>query len=311
MVHYVTETLGQQNSISVAPKRYLIRSVRDPRVLATALSEDRPLAAYALGHLEHDLLNTAVFYIADGPKGKGVVMHAHGMGVTTAVIGAPDAINAIISIHPGPRRSYLSTATPEHLPFLQRWFRIENKLSMLRMSTTRLTFEPVNGSVRRLSGLDVELLNKLYASEGGPSFFRAETINRAVYFGAFYDRELVAAAGSHIVAPNFSIGVVGNVFTSPSYRGHGLATLTTSSVTETLLSQGCSDVVLTVDPNNEPAIHAYRRLGYEFGSEVVEAQLRRTDILGIGPTLRRRAALLRGRSLEPPGTEVVSGLINP
>lgn len=299
-----------QNSGSTTPQHYRIRSVRDPRVLATALSDDRPLAAYALGHLERDLLHTAVFYISDGPKGKGVVMHAHGMGVTTAVIGAPEAIDAIISIHPGPRRSYLSTATPEHLPFLQRRFRIEKKLSMRRMSTTRLTFDPVNGSVQRLTGLDVELLNELYRSEGGPSFFRADTIDRAVYFGVFDNRQLVAAAGSHVVAPNLSIGVVGNVVTSPRYRGQGLATLTTSSVTETLLSQGCSDVVLTVDPNNAPAVNAYHRLGYEFGSEVIEAQLRRTDILGIGPTLRRRAALLRGRGLEPPGTAVVSRLIN-
>ena len=131
MVHYVTDTLKRQhNRFSVTSERYLIRSVHDPRILATALSEDRPLAAYALGHLEHDLLNTAVFYIADGPQGKGIVMHAYGMGVTTAVIGAPEAIDAIISIHPGPRRSYLSTATPEHLPFLRRRFRIKNKLSI-------------------------------------------------------------------------------------------------------------------------------------------------------------------------------------
>jgi ribosomal protein S18 acetylase RimI-like enzyme len=302
----VTDTLERQRtSGGAASQDYHVRSVRDPRIIEAALSEDRPLAAYALGHLERDLLDTADFYIADGPAGTGVVMHARGMGQTTVLIGAAEAVAAIVSIHPGARRSYLSTATPEQIRLLRRRFRVYDELPMRRMATTRAAFQSVNGEVRRLSGRDVGRLNALYASEGGPSFYRADTIDRAVYFGAFDGQRLTAVAGSHVVAPNASIAVVGNVFTAAEYRGCGLATRTTSAVTEALLARGCSDVVLTVDPKNDPAVHAYKRLGYVFGSVVVEARLQRTDFLGIGPTLRRRAARRRGRDLEPPGLEIV------
>ena len=306
----MTDTLERQRTGGgAAPDDFRIRSIRDVRVLEAALSEDRPLAAYALGHLERELFDSAEFLLADGPSGSGIVMHARGMGQTTVAIGSAEAVDAIMSIHPGSRRSYLSTATPEQIRLLRRRFRISDQLPMRRMAVTRAAFEPVEGEVRRLGGRDVGRLNALYASEGGPAFYRADTIDHGVYFGAFEGRRLVAVAGSHVVAPNASIAVVGNVFTAAEYRGCGLATRTTSAVTEALLARGCADVVLTVDPNNTPAVRAYRGLGYAFGSVVVEARLQRTDFLGMGPALRRRAARRRGRYLEPSGTEIVPRLI--
>jgi ribosomal protein S18 acetylase RimI-like enzyme len=302
----VTDTLErQQGTGDATPLDYSVREERNTQMIEAALSEDRALAAYALGHLEPGLHGTAEFYVAEGPAGRGVVMHAHGMGQTTVVIGATEAIDAIMSIHPGARRSYLSTATPEQLQSLRRRFRITDELPMRRMATTRAVFKHVEGEVRRLSGRDVGRMNALYASDGAPSFYRAETVNQAVYFGVFDGQRLVAVAGSHVVAPNASIAVVGNVFTAADYRGCGLGTRTTSAVTEALLTRGCADVVLTVDPTNTPAVRAYERLGYVFGSDVVEARLQRTDLFGMGPALRRRAARRRGRYLQPPGQEIV------
>ncbi len=101
---------------------------------------------------------------------------------------------------------------------------------------------------------------------------------------------MVAVAGTHIVAPNIGVAVVGNVFTHPSYRGQGLATRVTARVTAELIERGCSLVALTVDPANTPAVRAYARLGYERGPAVVEARARRRDLLGLGAWLRRRAA---------------------
>jgi len=301
----VTDTLERQARGGATANEYRIRAVHDRRELEALLSEDRPLAAYALGHLERDLFETGTFYLAEGPTGRGIVLHARGMGVTTITLGAPEAVEAILSIHPGPRRSYLSTAAPDQMPVLRKTYHVTDELPMRRMSLTRESFHPQDGETRRLSGRDVGRLNNLYASEGGPSFYRADTIDRAVYFGVFDGPQLIAVAGSHVVAPNTGIAVVGNVFTDAAYRGCGLATRTTSAVTEALLQRGCADIVLTVDPTNSPAVHAYRKLGYEFGSDVVEARIRRRDVLGIGPALRRRAALRRGRDEQPEGMEIV------
>src|SRR5690606_2436163 len=120
---------------------------------------------------------------------------------------------------------------------------------------------------------------------------------RAIYFGAFDGDRLTSVAGTHIISPHQSIAVVGNVFTHPGYRGRGLATRVTGAVTRALLGRGCSEVVLTVAPDNQPAVAAYTRLGYRQGSAVVEARLQRRDIVGVGPGWRRFVARRQGRSL--------------
>lgn len=242
------------------------------------------------------------FWIADGPAGSGLVLHSIATGNTTVTMGAPAAVEAIVSLHAGARASYLSTAAPEHLPALARAYHVRETLQMMRMSVTMATFAPIAGGVRRLSGRDANRINRLYATEGGPSHYSHDTIERAVYYGAFDGSRLVSVAGTHIVAPNQSIGIVGNVFTDAGYRGLGLAQRVTSAVTRELIERGCGEVVLTVDPENTPAVRAYRRLGYEPGSPVIEARIRRRDVLGVGPALRR--AVARRRSREP-GIELV------
>ncbi len=286
---------------------YEVREVRDARWLEARLSDDRAFSAYALGHLEPGAFEWTRYWSAEGPAGTAVVMHAAVIGATTVVTGAPGAIEAILSLHPGPRRSYLSTAAPGHLAGLGRAYAVEDSLHMMRMSLTAVTFEHVEGAVVRLRGRDAPHINALYATEGGPSHYTRESIERAVYYGVVEDREVVSAAGTHIVAPNIGIAVVGNVFTHPAHRGKGYATAVTSAVSRELLHRGCAEVVLTVDPLNAPAVAAYTRLGYEAGTRVVEARLRRLDVAGIGPALRRWTARRRGRAIGE-GVEVVPAM---
>lgn len=138
----MTDTLERQQLGDSATSEYRVRAALDRRELEAVLSEDRPLAAYALGHLERDLFESANFYLAEGPSGSGVVMHGKGMGLATITLGAPEAVEAILSIHPGPRRSYLSTASPAQLPMLRRVYRVTDELPMRRMSLTRERFGP-------------------------------------------------------------------------------------------------------------------------------------------------------------------------
>ncbi len=296
----VTDTLPRHASgPHAAQPEYLVRASRDWRQLERWLSDDRALAAYALGHLEWGLFESASFWTAEGPRGSAVVMHAGALGATTVTIGAPEGVAAIASLHPGPRRSYLSTASPEHIPALRRAYHVRDTLSMMRMDVSLATFRAVNGDVHRLRGRDATKINALYASEGGPSHYTSDTIERAVYYGMFDGSRLVSVAGTHIVAPNQGIAIVGTVLTDAAYRGLGLATRVTSAVTRELLDRGCAEVALTVDPGNTPALQAYRRLGYRPGAPVVEARLERRDLLGIGPALRRHRARAQGAAYGP------------
>jgi predicted GNAT family acetyltransferase len=103
----------------------------------------------------------------------------------------------------------------------------------------------------------------------------------------------VAIAGTHVVAPEEGVAVVGNVFTHPRFRGRGLATLVTGAVTRHLLDM-CPQVYLTVDSQNLPAIAAYRRLGYRVECTLYETPALRRDLVGLLPLVRRLIARRRG-----------------
>jgi GNAT superfamily N-acetyltransferase len=157
--------------------------------------------------------------------------------------------------------------------------------------------------VRRLRGRDIRPVNALYNSEGAPAYYSSTHVREGIYYGVFDQQHLVSVAGTHVISEQWSIAVVGNVFTHPSYRGRGYARLSTGAVTSDLLER-CRDVVLTVDPQNAPAVRAYRHLGYQEDCQLLEAAVVRKDPFGLGSRLARSIARYRGRHQ---GTELVFG----
>lgn len=274
---------------------YVVQPLTDPQAIRAVLAPRVEYTAYALGQLEPSLFPRTRWYYARGTTGTGLVLHSRGgLGDATFVMGDPDAVLAILTIHPGTAQTY-ATCQPQHLEVLRRVYRLATQQPMIRMGVERGSFVPVDGlETVALTGFDIRKLNSLYGSEGGPSYYVPEHIDSGVYRGVVRDGRLVAAAGTHVVSRHEGVAVVGNVFTHPSYRGHGYATAATSAVTETLLEY-CDHVVLTVDPNNTPAVAAYARLGYREVCHLVEASAARRDPSGVGSTLRRIRAAIRGR----------------
>jgi len=277
---------------------YVVQPVTDIATIRSILAPRVEYTAYALGQLEPALFPRTRWYYARGTTGTGLVLHSRGgLGDATFVLGDPDAVAAILSIHPGTPQTY-ATCQPQHLEALRRYFRLANQQPMIRMGVTRELFRPVHSHLTvALSGIDIRKVNALYGSEGGPSYYIPEHIDSGVYRGIVQDGRLLAVAGTHVVSRQEGVAVVGNVFTHPEARGRGYATATTSAVTETLLDY-CDHVVLTVDPNNTPAVAAYARLGYREVCQLVEASAARRDPSGIGSSLRRIRAAIRGRKYD-------------
>ena len=274
---------------------YRVHEERDGQRLLALLGEDRAYAAFAVGHLDRGLFDHARFWTAEGPAGEhAVVMHANGaLGRMSVLSGDPAGVAATLSLHPGPRAGYLSTCAPAHLPAVRQVYALGGLIAMIRMSVDAESFRPAGAgigqrTVQRLTARDARALNALYATGGGPTGYRAEHIERGVYYGVFEGGSLASVAGTHLVSPGSGIAVVGNVFTRDSARGRGLATRVTSAVTTDLMERGCWQVTLTVDPENAPALRAYERLGYVRGAPVHEARFQRRDPLGLGALLRRR-----------------------
>jgi GNAT superfamily N-acetyltransferase len=182
----------------------------------------------------------------------------------------------------------------DHRLVARKYFLMTRPQLMQRMSVTRETFHPSSVEARRLRGIDLPAVNRLYSMEGGPTAYRAEHLDEAVYYGVYEGRRLISIAGTHVVSRAERIAVVGNVFTHPRYRNQGLASTTTSAVTAELLEH-CDLVALTVEKSNSPAVKVYRRLGYETQCELHETPLVRKEPFGVVSFVRRTMAGWRGR----------------
>lgn len=274
---------------------YIVQPLEDRAAIREILLPRIEYAAYAIGQLEPGLFERSKWYTAKGDTGTGFVLHSRGgLGDAMFTMGDPDAVAAILSIHPGPAHTF-TTCQPRHLDGLQRTHRLATQQPMIRMVVDRESFRAAEGiPALTLTGVDIRKINGLYSTEGGASYYVPEHIDAGVYRGVVTDGRLVAVAGTHVVSRYEGVAVVGNVFTHPGFRGRGYATAATSAVTEVLLGF-CHTVVLTVDPKNSPAVHAYERLGYREVCELVEANAARRDTAGLVAVLRRARAAIRGR----------------
>jgi len=277
---------------------YVVQSLHDPARIRELLRPRIEYTAYALGQLQPGLFERTKWYWARGDTGTGLVLHSRGgLGDATFVMGDPEAVAAILSIHPGSPQTY-ATLQAQHLEVLKGVYRLANQQPMIRMSVTADRFKAASTTPAvTLGGLDIRRINALYGTEGGPSYYVPEHIDNGVYRGIVVEGRLVAVAGTHVVSRQEGVAVVGNVFTHPAYRGRGYGTAATSAVTETLL-QWCDHVVLTVDPNNRPAVAAYEKLGYHEACQLLEASAARRDPAGIAASIRRIRAVMRGRKYD-------------
>ncbi|MHB8577015.1 MAG: GNAT family N-acetyltransferase [Dehalococcoidia bacterium] len=299
---------GHAGSLQRAERRrYLVETLTTPDRIRALLEPRRLYAAYAVGQLAPDLFPLVDCWRAEDAAGGTAALALFsrgGLGDALFMMGEADVLEALLSLHPGPRQNYV-TCEPSHLDIMRRFYRLASERPMLRMSVRSDAFRAVapqsEAVVRRMFGTDARLVNRLYCSEGSPTYYTSQQIEAGLYYGVVVDQRLVAVAGTHVVSPEEGIAVVGNVFTHPRWRGHGYATVATSATTAHLL-RTCRDVVLTVDPENTPAVRAYDRLGYRTDSRLIEAAVTRRGLRALGGALRRLRARLRSHQ---DGVEVV------
>jgi RimJ/RimL family protein N-acetyltransferase len=280
-------------------RRFRVEALFDAARIRALLEPRRVYAAYAIGQLAPDLFPLVDCWraSAEGNGLQALVLYSRGgLGDAMFTMGESEALEAILSLHPGPRQNY-ATCEPRHLQVMSRYYRLASERPMLRMAVTPRSFRPPREPaahlvVRRMLASDARLVNRLYNSEGSPTYYSGQQIESGCYFGVIADQRLVAVAGTHVVSPHEGIAVVGNVFTHPRWRGRGYAKLATGAATGFLLDR-CRDVVLTVDPENTPAVMAYERLGYHTDCRLIEAAVTRKELLAVRSYLRRLRARLR------------------
>lgn len=281
---------------------YSITQLSDPAVIRRLLEPQRSYTAYALAQLDPRMFPRNKWYRSAGPNGEALLLHSKSpLGSALFALGDATAIDAALSLHPGPRFAFGSLMI-EHKAIARKYFLMTRPQLMLRMTIDRDTFRPTETFAQRLATSDIGAVNRLYSLEGGPTAYRREHLEDAAYYGIFEGPDLISIAGTHVISEAERIAVVGNVFTHPQYRGRGLAKATTSAVSRALLTN-CDLVALTVEEGNEAAVAVYSGLGYETKCKLHETPLVRKEPIGVVSFVRRAIAGWRGRR---EGKEVVT-----
>jgi ribosomal protein S18 acetylase RimI-like enzyme len=154
------------------------------------------------------------------------------------------------------------------MPLIKERWTVRAETPMWRMTLAAQDFRPASaeGAVR-LTRADLPALTALYgdgrASGEAPDFFHAGMLEPGVFYGLYEDRELIAAAGTHLVAEALGVAAVGNVYTRRDRRGRGLARRVTGAVAAELVQRNFQTIALNVNQRNGAAIRVYEQLGFK------------------------------------------------
>ncbi len=238
-----------------------VKTLNDKEQILAFLQQDRIYAAYAIGDLEPSLFAQCQWFGAtDDGETQALALFFTGLQPPALfTMGDTDGVAAILGSTLQPKRAYF-TCRAEHLPVVEASYALDEVERMFRMAIASADFQPVPGPTIKLDLSHLDALRHLYRLGGGDAFAPYQ-LRDGVYYGVEADRQLVSAAGTHLVSPTFGVAGVGNIFTHPNHRRRGYGTACTSHVVEELLNQNLN-VVLNVNGENAEAIGVYERLGF-------------------------------------------------
>jgi len=295
-------SVSRESPNAATRAEHRITELSDPAEIRSLLEPQRAYTAYALAQLDPRMFPRNKWYRSAGPNGQALLVHSKSpLGNALFALGDATALDAVLSLHPGPRFAFGSVML-DHKAIARKYFLMTRPQVMLRMTVESDAFRPVAAAAQRLVTSDIKAVNRLYSMEGGPTAYRTEHLDDAIYYGIYEGPELISIAGTHVFSVAERIAVVGNVFTHPRYRGQGLAKASTSAVTQHLLAD-CDLVALTVEKDNDAAVAVYSGLGYETKCKLHETPIVRKEPIGVVSFVRRAVAGWRGRA---EGKEIVT-----
>lgn len=229
------------------------------------LESDRPWAAYALADLSPGFWEHCRWFVREGAPPALVMLYCRLDPPVIFALGTAERLAPSIQEIEAP--VLLLHVRPEALAAIEARYQVVESRPQWRMSLEPERFRPVpSGEVSRLGPGDVEAIRALYADGEArgeaPDYFEAGMVEQGLFRGAFEGADLVAVAGTHVVAPDESVCAIGNVYVRHDRRGRGLGAAVTSAVAADAVADGLRTVVLNVSQGNLVALRMYERLGF-------------------------------------------------
>ena len=116
--------------------------------------------------------------------------------------------------------------------------------------------------VVKLDDSNLDDILELYEISYPGNWFDRRMLDTGMYYGLYFDNDLVSIAGIHVYSPQYKVASLGNITTHPDHRGKGNASKVTTALCLSLLKK-VNVIGLNVSAQNTAAISCYRKLGFE------------------------------------------------
>ena len=236
-----------------------------------SIKQDVIKHVFAFYDLQHDPEHTSVYAAFENGRLAGYILKYTATDVPSVILeGRNTAVSKLIEF--APQDHFIIHAPPSLLPTIKRKFSSANHYvedwMLVRKGEANLTRSKL---VRRLSTQeDASMLAKLLSTRKDRPERAMERYLRWIstlpLCGVFVNGKLVSYAGSFIQLPQ--VWMIGGVYTKPTRRKKGYATLATSAITEEAL-RNAETAALFVRSDNYPAISVYKKIGYRKMGEKV------------------------------------------
>ena len=236
----------------------------DKNEIRTLLRRDPAWSVYALGDLDEPMFAKTLWFVPD------LTLLLQDYGTTILFAMGPGSVREALDCVTGPVHLQVQG---DALDEVARHATVSSPRLMWRMTWTGDRVISRSAATSRLNANDVPALEALYAdgksSGESPDFFFPSMVADGVFHGIYEGKELVAAAGTHLLAREEGVATIGNVYTRRDRRGRTLGNVVTSAVLGDLA--GIETIGLNVRAGNDAAMRLYESLGFARHCQFYEA----------------------------------------
>jgi GNAT superfamily N-acetyltransferase len=234
----------------------MVQRLTDKPEIRRRLLTDPAWSLFALADLDDGLFASCEWWGA----GDALALVFHGISIRPIfVLGDTASTRELLEALTVPW-GYLNLK-PGQIVAADGIYRYRERHEMYRMMLE--DFQPREGVVEPLGARHCAEIERLYATgDGGGIAFSPFQLDTGFFRGIWRGSDLVAVGGVLAVSRAESVAGVGNIFTRPDCRGHGLARVVASAVVSALGDAGIRTIGLNVECGNAPAVRAYESIGF-------------------------------------------------
>lgn len=248
-----------------------IRESRDREALSGFFRRLESAHAYGLADLDEPFWpSVRAFAALERGEIRAVALLLDTLGVPLLyAVAAPSdqatiaLLKAIGSELPMPCGATLALGATESLGW---HFESAGEFLKMRLETDANFLVAASARVELLDLDDYEEVQHFYREvayapgEGG--FFQRYMLELGPYVGVREGGDLVAAGGVHVRSQHYGVAALGNIVTTPAWRGKGLGGTITRALCR-YLTPHVPLIALNVRHDNAPAVNCYRRAGFK------------------------------------------------